>query len=203
MNAGINIDPLYCVVADFKVRLPPVMWSQDTRCSASLYISISPLLSGAKICMSYILAIPFLPINSDTAVLKINHFLSWSLPSWKFPVSFYLFLFPSLLFSLYHLSPLIFFFFLIPWHKMQPSVASLQQLFKLLQSRFNLPVTPHCCNPKLGKYTFTHRIKSRVIFLLLVLVTVYTYLSLFSHCNWQPKSGFVKRGFLVRRSHQA
>lgn len=111
MNAGINIDPLYCVVADFKVRLPPVMWSQDTRCSASLYISISPLLSGAKICMSYILAIPFLPINSDTAVLKINHFLSWSLPSWKFPVSFYLSLFPSLLFSLSHLSPLIFIFF--------------------------------------------------------------------------------------------
>lgn len=99
----------------------------------------------SKTCMSYILAIPLLPVNSDTTVLKSNHFLPWSPPFWKFPVSFYKLFLP--IFSLTYSE--------IPWPKMQPSAASLQQLFKYSTSTtiqtLLFGFNPSATAPELGK----------------------------------------------------
>lgn len=193
LNARVSIDPLCHVVADFRVSLSLAMWSQDTHCSESLLFPFF-LLIWSKICMSYILAIPFFPVNSHSTVLKLIHFLPWfpPLPRWKCPISIYLSFspVPSLLNSE------------IPSLKTWLLITFLPQLSKILEFRFSKPVgkiIPHCCRPKLGQYTFTHRNQCRA---LLVLSTIYIHFKLFIHCVLLLTNGKLSPSFWREVPHK-
>lgn len=174
------------MVADFKVSLPLAMWSQDTCGSASLLFPFFLIYLEQNMYELYF-GNSFFPINSDTTVLKVNHFLPWKCPVSFYPFSFKLRNSLTQTLTLSKISATT-----IQVFRIQVQSTSGKDYFSLLPSKIR-KIYFYLQNPEQSHICISYRIYPSWSFQLLMC---------FSIDKRQNKSGFLKRGSSISHSEK-